>query len=51
MPEPVVLCLATSDGQVLVIWGRTLVYRYEVEDIGMRNLAMVALTDARPARR
>src|SRR5665647_67581 len=46
MPEPVVLRLATSDGQVLVTWGRTLVYRYEVEDIGMRNLAIVALTDA-----
>src|SRR5674476_1543728 len=46
MPEPAVLRLATSDGQVLVTWGRTLVYRYEVEDIGMRNLAIVALTDA-----
>src|SRR5664280_2771665 len=46
MPEPVVLRLATSDGQVLVTWGHALVYRYEVEDIGMRNLAIVALTDA-----
>src|SRR5450759_5166673 len=46
MPEPAVLCLHTSDGQVLVTWGRTLVYRYDAEDIGMRNLAIVALTDA-----
>jgi transposase len=46
MPEPVVLRLATSDGQVLVTWGHALVYRYEVQDIGMRNLAIVALTDA-----
>lgn len=46
MPEPAVLCLHTSDGQVLVTWGRTLVYRYDAADIGMRNLAIVALTDA-----
>ena len=46
MPEPAVLRLVTSDGHILVTWGRTLVYRYEVEDIGMRNLAIVALTDA-----
>src|SRR5665811_694631 len=46
MPEPAVLCLHTGAGQVLVTWGRSLVYRYEVDDIGMRNLAIVALTDA-----
>jgi Helix-turn-helix domain len=46
MPEPAVLRLHTSDGQVLVTWGRVLVYRYEADDIGMRNLAIVALTDA-----
>src|SRR5674476_684241 len=46
MPEPEVLCLNASDGQVLVTWGRTLVYRYDAEDLGMRNLAIVALTDA-----
>ena len=46
MPEPAVLRLATIDGQVLVTWGHALVYRYEVQDIGMRNLAIVALTDA-----
>jgi transposase len=46
MPEPAVLRLHASDRQVLVMWGRTLVYRYEADDIGMRNLAIVALTDA-----
>ena len=46
MPEPAVLRLHAGDGQVLVTWGRTLVYRYEAEDLGMRNLAIVALTDA-----
>src|ERR1019366_8378660 len=40
------LRLATSDGHLLVTWGHALVYRYEIEDIGMRNLAIVALTDA-----
>ena len=46
MPEPAVLRLHASDGQVLVTFGRTLVYRYEADDIGMRNMAIVALTDA-----
>ena len=46
MPEPAVLRLRTSDGQVLVTWGNSLVYRYEVDDAGMRNLAIIALTDA-----
>ncbi len=46
MPEPAVLRLHTSDGQVLVTCGRSLLYRYDALDIGMRNLAIVALTDA-----
>ena len=46
MPEPGVLRLLTSDGQCLVTFGRVLVYRYDSDDIGMRNLAIVALTDA-----
>src|SRR5665811_1214803 len=46
MPGPTVLRLHSSDGQVLVTWGRSLVYRYQAEDIGLRNLAIVALTDA-----
>ena len=46
MPEPAMLRLHASDGQVLVSCGRFLVYRFEVGDLGMRNLAIVALTDA-----
>lgn len=46
MPQPSVLRLHVGDGQVLVTCGRSLVYRYEVGDTGMRNLAVVALTDA-----
>lgn len=46
MPEPVVLALVVCDGRCLVSVGRSLVYRFDVDDIGMRNLAMVALTDA-----
>ena len=46
MPEPTVLRLHASGGQVLVTWGRSLVYLYDAEDIGLRNLAIVALTDA-----
>ena len=46
MPEPEVLRLHTSDGQVLVTCGRSLFYRYDALDTGMRNLAIVALTDA-----
>ena len=47
MPEPTPLRLHTSDaGQVLVTCGRSLLYRYDDDDTGMRNLAIVALTDA-----
>src|SRR5674536_76697 len=46
MPEPAALRLLAADGQVLVTHWRTLVYRYEADDTGMRNLAIVALTDA-----
>lgn len=46
MPEPAVLRLHAGDGQVLVTCGRSLIYRYEAGDTGMRNLAIVALTDA-----
>jgi transposase len=46
MPEPTVLRLLISDGQCLVTCGRVLVYRYDSDDVGMRNLAIVALTDA-----
>ena len=46
MPQPGVLALGTCNGQVLVTCGRALLYRYDVADTGMRNLAIVALTDA-----
>jgi len=40
------LRLHVSDGQVWVTWGRSVLYRYDADDTGMRNLAIVALTDA-----
>ena len=46
MPEPAMLRLHASDGHVLVTCGRSLLYRYDAGDTGMRNLAIVALTDA-----
>ncbi len=46
MPEPGVLRLVSHDGHVQLTVGRSLLYRYESGDIGMRNLAIVALTDA-----
>jgi len=46
MPEPGVLRLVSHDGHVQVTLGRSLLYRYDRGDIGMRNLAIVALTDA-----
>ena len=32
MPEPAVLRLHASDGQVLVTWGRSVLYRYDADD-------------------
>jgi transposase len=46
MPEPAVLRLHTSDEQVVVTWGRSVLYRYAADDTVMRSLATVALTDA-----
>ena len=46
MPEPAVLRLHSDEGQVLVTCGRSVLYRYDADDVGMRNLAIVALTDA-----
>src|SRR5665647_410558 len=47
MPRAATLRLVASEGQVLVAWGNSLVCRYESDDNGMRNLVIVALTDAR----
>src|SRR5664279_3349911 len=46
MPEPSVLRLRVAAGQTLVTCGRSVLYRYDSDDTGMRNLAIVALTDA-----
>ena len=46
MPEPAELRLLTDKEYVLVTCGAVLVYRYQVGDTGLRNLAIVALTDA-----
>jgi len=47
MPESAVLRVLSSAGQTMVAFGRVLVYRYDSDDLGMRNLAIVALTDAK----
>ena len=47
MPEPTVLRVLSSDGQTVVTSGRLLVYLFDTDDLGMRNLAIVALTDAK----
>ena len=46
MPRAATLRLASSDGLVLVSCGDSLVCRYDADDKGMRNLMIVALTDA-----
>jgi hypothetical protein len=47
MPVPTVVRVLSSDGQTMVTFGRVLVYRYDSDDLGMRNMAIVALTDAK----
>jgi hypothetical protein len=46
MPEPGVLRRLVSGDVCVVTRGRSVLYRYDVDDSGMRNLAIVALTDA-----
>src|SRR5664280_2896580 len=46
MPEPAVLRRVVCDGRCVVSAGRSVVYDFDVADTGMRNLAIVALTDA-----
>jgi hypothetical protein len=46
MPEPAVLRRVVCDGRCVVGVGRSVVYDFDVADTGMRNLAVVALTDA-----
>ena len=46
MPEPYRLRLLTRDGEVSVFRGPYLYAQYSSDDLGMRNLAIVALSDA-----
>jgi transposase len=46
MPGPEPLRLMTHQGEAVVLSGRRVLFRFPVADIGMRRLAMVALTQA-----
>jgi len=46
MPEPAVLCRRSVGGETFVSQGSRVVFRYADDDTAMRNLAVVALTDA-----
>ena len=46
MPEPDGYWRFTQDGEVLVGYGRRVLFCFEEGDLGMRNLAVVALTQA-----
>ena len=46
MPDPGPLRLLTHEGETVVLSGRLVLFRFAVADIGMRRLAMVALTQA-----
>ena len=46
MPEPYRYWLVRQDGEVLVGFGHRVLFRFDELDVGMRNLAVVALTEA-----
>ena len=46
MPEPAPLRRHVQDGEWLLTGGGRLLFRFDADDRGMRNLAVVALTDA-----
>ncbi len=46
MPDPESLRLVTHEGETVVLSGRWVLFRFAVGDVGMRRLAMVALTQA-----
>jgi transposase len=46
MPEPDGYWRFTPDGEVLVGYGRRVLFCFDEGDLGMRNLAVVALTQA-----
>ncbi len=52
MPEPAVLRRVDSDGQTVILLGARVLFSYEGTDVRMRNVAVVAVTDAGvPCRR
>ena len=46
MPGAEPLRLVTHQGETVVLSGRLVLFRFAVADVGMRRLAMVALTQA-----
>jgi hypothetical protein len=46
LPEPLLLRLMSSGGQTVVFFGDKVLFCYAEHDIGMRNMAVVSLTDA-----
>jgi transposase len=46
MPEPYGYWLVRQAGEVLVGFGRRVMFHFDERDVGMRNLAVVALTEA-----
>jgi len=47
MPRTATLSRRTVDGETVISFGSRLVFRYAENDVGMRNMAIVALTDAK----
>ena len=46
LPEPSLLRLVSSEGQTAVSFGDKVLFCFACDDVGMRNMAVVALTDA-----
>ena len=46
LPEPSLLRLVSSEGQTAVSFGDKVLFCLACDDVGMRNMAVVALTDA-----
>ena len=46
LPEPSLLRLVSSEGQTAVSFGDKVLFCFACDDVGMRNMAVVSLTDA-----
>lgn len=46
MPAPAALCRLESGGRCAVTFAGRVLFCYDADDIGMRNMAVVAVTDA-----